>query len=143
MKKYKLWEVVKMMAENKDLEFTNGSSTIGLCNYGFLEMKETRYYKRTLDENIDIDSEWELVQKPVTFNEVLNSGRKCRVEHELMDALTEDECCTSEALIKSINKDICEGKYLLFGSLFLVLSWRFATYEVKRIIKEGKWYLED
>lgn len=139
MKKYKTWEVIKMLEFDNLLEFKCGGGVINYKN----RVIEWEDNEPLIFNDVTQTYKWELVKRAVTFEEVLNSGRKCRVEHELMDALTEDECCTSEALIKSINKDICEGKYLLFGSLFLVLSWRFVTDEVKKIIKEGKWYLED
>lgn len=100
MKRYKLWEVIKMMSENKSLNFTNGRNTIGADNMSYLKVKESEYSKLSLDENLKVDSEeWQLVQQPVTFMEVMKSNCKCMVKHELLANMKESE--TAYDVIKS------------------------------------------
>ncbi|GEM_PF-2770567 len=128
MKKYKLWEVIKMLQGDNTLEFTNGQTVIGSCDMGYLEVKET-FYVKTLDENIKLSDEWELVQQPVTFEKVLKSSGRCRVEHELLN----------EYEITSLS-DFMEFDFYMLN---LCDCASLSSDEIKKILKEGKWYLED
>lgn len=65
-----------------------------------------------------------VIQKPVTFEEVLNSDKKFRVEHYKTNVLP-------------IFKDFIEIDSFLF-----YISQYFVSEDIKQIIKEGKWYLE-
>lgn len=64
------------------------------------------------------------VEKPVDFEEVLVSDKNCRVEHEL--------------ITHPLYKKYCEFSLLLSR---IVNEWE--DDEVKDIIKNGKWYLEE
>lgn len=131
MKKYKLWEVIKMMAEDedKDLQFKNEYHVIGANNNGFLKLIETIFDNKTLDGNIKLNSEWKLVQQPVTFEKVLKSSGRCRVEHELLN----------EYEITSLS-DFMEFDFYMLN---LCDCAALSSDEIKKILKEGKWYLED
>jgi hypothetical protein len=65
-----------------------------------------------------------VIQKPVTFEEVLNSDKKFRVEHYKTNVLP-------------IFKDFIEIDSFLF-----YISQYFVSEDIKKVIKEGKWYLE-
>lgn len=129
MKKYKLWEVIKMMAEDRDLQFTDGDITLGSDDNGILIFLKAVFEEESLDDNVDLDSEWELVQKPVTFEKVLKSSGRCRVEHELLN----------EYEITSLS-DFMEFDFYMLN---LCDCASLSSDEIKKILKEGKWYLED
>ena len=69
------------------------------------------------------------IQQPVSFMEVVKSGKKCKVEHELID---------TDLTVYS-NKKISD---------FNDLNWVLFTLtdnqiDIKTIIQEGKWYIEE
>ena len=68
-------------------------------------------------------------QKPVNFMEVVNSDKKCKVEHELIDEL------------KDYDKSIDYSKFYDFDFLISYLSNDFYGDKLRLIIKEGRWYL--
>lgn len=142
MKKYKLWEVIKMMAEDRDLQFTDGDITLGSDDNGILILLKAVFEEESLDDNVDLDSEWELVKKSVTFDEALESGKKVRCEHEFI--LEEDlKVSVDEWILNRHLKDYREGKFLYMTNMLFVLSWIVGADDIKQVIKEGKWYLED
>lgn len=69
------------------------------------------------------------IQQPVSFMEVVKSGKKCKVKHELID---------TDLTVYS-NKKISD---------FNDLDWVLFTLtdnqiDIKTIIQEGKWYIEE
>ncbi|WBK39644.1 hypothetical protein CB452P1_000060 [Clostridium phage CB452P1] len=86
--------------------------------------------------------DFEFIQQPVTFEEVLNSDKKCRIEHEELNKVIEktnelNDSSTNEFLI-SFKK----GEYLNFNNLLELFIWILSDSKIRKIIKEGKWYLE-
>lgn len=139
MKTYKTWEVLKMIEENKTLEFKNKRGEI---------IKYKNYCVRILKDNknlefygFDIEDEWILIKQPVTFEEVLSLNKRCKVEHELIN--DEINICCNEKVIKDSCKFLISGRYLELNYLMLALSWIFSNEGIRKIIEEGKWYLED
>lgn len=120
MGKYKIYEALKMLEENKNLKFKNKHNEImeykQNCVRIFKDNKNIEFYGFVLED------EWELIKQPVTFEEVLNSDKRCKVEHELLDD---------------------ENEYETFDNLMYFLSNSLFEKELKEIIKNGKWYLED
>ncbi|WP_346962003.1 hypothetical protein [Clostridium sp.] len=143
MKKYKTWEVIKMMTENEDLEFKNDSHVIGASILGYLKVKKSKCETLTLDGNVKLNSVWELVKQPVTFNEALESGKNCRVEHELVKHMERHGCVCEESMIRDFFNEVTSGGYLGVNEVIIVLGWMLDSNNFKKIIKEGKWYLED
>ena len=85
---------------------------------------------------------WEITQQPVTFDEALESGKKVRCEHELItkrDTGTD----TDTGILDRHLKDYRNGEFLLMTNMLFVLSWVVSARNIKEVIKEGKWYLED
>ena len=64
---------------------------------------------------------FKLKQYPVTFEEVLNSDKRCRIEHEILNNWED---------------------YVSFGWLMITLAKDLKENELKEVIKNGKWYLE-
>jgi len=141
MKKYKLWEVIKMMAEDKSKVFR--------C----LELENELMWKddyllfengnELILNNYAMDYEWKLVKRAVTFEEVLNSNKKCRVEHELIDSGLDDEITSNDNVTLEDYQTLKEGNYMELHNLISVLPWILSNEEFKQVLKEGKWYLED
>jgi hypothetical protein len=87
------------------------------------------------------------IPQPVGFMEVVESNKKCKVEHELMNDLL-----NSDITLKEFNNDELEYKwfleysnkgYLQLNLLMDVVMGFFNAREYKTVIKEGKWYLSD
>lgn len=85
--------------------------------------------------------DFEFIQQPVTFEEVLNSDKKCRVEHKLIKRLIRTCDSTEEMIIKNVF-DLIDEKWLYLHDLLSALSWKLDNKELKDVIKNGKWYLE-
>lgn len=64
------------------------------------------------------------VETPVSFNDVLNSDKKCRIEHDLID------------------NDEYSKNYHELDNLMNVMSKWYTSEELKTVIKEGRWFLE-
>jgi hypothetical protein len=69
------------------------------------------------------------IQQPVSFMEVVKSGKKCKVEHELIDT---DLTVYSNKKISDFND--------LDWVLFTLTNNQI---DIKTIIQEGKWYIEE
>lgn len=117
-KTYKTWEVIKMLSENPKLRFRDCSyETVVIVGTGkgslgtsFLEVCESSFGDKTLDGNVDLESEWTLIQQePVDFMTAVKSGKRIRIEHEL--EITKLIC--KELLKLSMNE-----RNLLFNSFY-------------------------
>lgn len=140
----KIWEILKEENVGKEVIGSNkikyrialgGKDDVLLFEEGDIECKLfTQIEIMTLD--------FELIQQPVTFEEVLNSDKKCRVEHKELNKVIEK---TNELNDSSANEFLIgfkKGEYLNFNNLLELFIWIFSNYKIKQIIKEGKWYLE-
>ena len=70
-------------------------------------------------------------QKLVTFDEVLKSSKRCRVEHELVNKIT------------GYNEYSFFNSYTTFDNYIFNLAQELNSEELKKVITEGKWYLEE
>ncbi len=134
----KIYEVMKELHENKNKVARNIFTATDGNGYYEMRIEKNRYIINAFDENgerlnshnyshlIDTEKEWEIIEKLVTFEEVLNSNKKCRVEHLFL-----------------IENEFDIKRFDTFDSLMFDLSDITNSYELKDIIKNGKWYLED
>ncbi len=140
----KIWEILKEENVGKEVIGSNkikyrialgGKDDVLLFEEGDIQCKLfTQIEIMTLD--------FEFIQQPVTFEEVLNSDKKCRIEHEELNKVIEK---TNELNDSSANEFLIsfkKGEYLNFNNLLELFIWIFSNYKIKQIIKEGKWYLE-
>jgi hypothetical protein len=74
----------------------------------------------------------EKLLKPVSFMEVVNSDRRCKVDYYRINELIEEEDSGFEWLTQYQNLD----------NIMNTLSREFNTIAFKEIIAKGKWYLE-
>lgn len=78
------------------------------------------------------------IQQPVSFMEVVNSEKRCRVEHRFMKEIK------NKNVIETVyNSEFEKGAYLPLNYLMCILGGNNIASDLKQIIKEGKWYLED
>lgn len=137
-KTYKTWEVIKMLSENPKLRFRDCSyETVVIVGTGkgslgtsFLEVCESSFGDKTLDGNVDLESEWTLIQQePVDFMTAVKSGKRIRIEHELL------------------RKDYFDfdfiTEYKELSTILEELGKKFLSTYIERIITEGKFYIEE
>ena len=120
----KIWELLKEENLGKRVKCSTGK---------IFDIDKNCNYKIGIFANgisIDLDSteimtlDFEFIQQPVSFEDVLNSDKKCRVEHELTAGHS-----TFEA-------------FMDLDVLLLYIGDYFETEDCKQIFKEAKWYLE-
>lgn len=102
-------EVIRDIKEGEVWESKNRTIRV---KYGNITIEnKTGFETKTnvFDENV----KYELKQQPVTFEEVLNSDKRCRVEHELIEESNSDE----------------------FVSIINLLTCGFTDESIKEIIK--------
>lgn len=117
-------EVIRDIKEGEVWE--NKTQRIGkiyINENGFLQLEGENGFSCNYSTCADLEAVYELKQQPVTFEEVLNSDKKCMVEHEKLTHETFKE-------------------YVDFDVLMNRLSRTFFEVQLKEIIKNGKWYLE-
>jgi len=78
MKKYKTWEVIKMLAENPELRFKCDRYIIGSNSYGsIVHVKNGACLDAgvfvVLDASITSQTGWELIQQPIPFLEAVKA----------------------------------------------------------------------
>lgn len=120
----KIWEILKEENIGKEVKCSTGKEYCidKNCNY------KIGIFKNGI--SIDLDSteimtlDFEFIQQPVTFEEVLNSDKKCRVEHKLTAEYSNFK------------------EFMFLDILLSFISQYFGDEECKKIFKEAKWYLE-
>lgn len=79
MKTYKTWEAIKMLTENPTLKFINKcDNIIGVNRVGFIVLFRNDNSVNTDLFRKNVDTDWALVQEPVTFMEAINSGKRIK-----------------------------------------------------------------
>lgn len=139
----KIWEILKEENVGKSVVGSNEAIykiKLGQCNDILLFKKESCICEEFSQIEI-MTLDFEFIQQPVTFKEVLNSDKKCRVEHELIKRLFRVCESTEEVITKNVF-GLIDGKWLYLHDLLIALSWKLDNKELKNVIKEGKWYLE-
>ena len=125
---YKIYEVLKMIEKDKSLVFTDNIYDVFYDKeYEVVRFKNKA--KETLNlKGIGFSQVFYLVEKSVTFEEVLNSNKLCKVKHDLIKKRFDTSDSTT---------------YELFDEIIAFLSNNLNDKELKEVIKNGKWYLED
>lgn len=122
----KIWEILKEENVGKSVVGSNKAIykiKLGQCNDILLFKKESCICEEFSQIEI-MTLNFEFIQQPVTFEEILNSDKKCRVEHN-----------------KTNSFSILEN-FMELDSFLCYISQYFASEDIRQIIKEGKWYLE-
>lgn len=83
------------------------------------------------------------VQLSVSFNDVINSSKRCRVEHKNVNIILENKNITFDKdMIAENFRAMQKDEYIDFDKVMLVLSRYLGSRLLKQVITEGKWYLE-
>jgi hypothetical protein len=70
----KTWEMIKALTENPKLSFINSRNTrISIDNDGYVLIFGI---KDRINENLDINAEWELIQEPVDFTTAIKAFKE-------------------------------------------------------------------
>jgi hypothetical protein len=83
-----------------------------------------------------IDATFIPIQQPVNFMEVVNSDKKCRVEHEAITDFLKDKKPNEYWYLQD---DRCHH----LTEILHVLCYVFCPSLFNRVIKEAKWYIEE
>ena len=133
MKKYKGWEIAKLISEEK----LEGKEIQKITNYRGDDVTETGInYKIENNELIHIEfnkgatsysltnakSEYIIIQEPVTFMEAITSGKRIKCVH---------------------NRFTRSNEYLSIFVMFKNMSKSPMDDFIPTLVKEGKWYIEE
>lgn len=151
-KRYTLVEMIEKFKENNKLKFKDldGNVVISLRYFDTALMFE---FEKPTDNvsyvTMPIDNCYELIEEPVTFKEVLNSDKRCRIEHELikkgfkeLEELDNDTLSLPPWVDTALNH-IKEDEYTCFMWIITGLPWILNGSDLREVIKNGKWYLEE
>jgi hypothetical protein len=130
-----------ILSIKKDQEYECENFIIKCLDNGTIEIKD----RNTSDVfGFLKDDEFIKVEKPVSFDDVLNSDKKCRVEHELIKEIFEDTYgYTGDYYITQSLNHFKNGEYLKLEDILLIIGRFTCNEEVKDIINNGKWFLEE
>ena len=133
MKKYKGWEIAKLISEGK----LEGRTIQKVTNSHGIACKELNMFFNVSSEMVfhkggneggssfltNGKVEYILPQEPVTFMDCVNSDRLIRVEHEISDRLM--------------------GKGVYWIDVVMHRISTLSSTDMRKVILEGKWYLEE
>lgn len=122
----KIWEILKQENVSKSVVGSNEviyEITLGQRGDILLFKKESCICEEFSQIEI-MNLDFEFIQQPVTFEDVLNSDKECRIEHKLTAEYSN-----------------LEG-FMYLDILLSFISHYFEDEECKKIFKEAKWYLE-
>ena len=94
-----------------------------------------------------VDAKFIPVQKPVSFMEAVKTGRRIKVEHNLIDDILlnkkdiyfrSDSSHNRKAIERFRNKE-----FMPVNLLFSALGYLFDESEIAEIVNNGKWYIEE
>lgn len=113
-------QVISNIKEGQEFKCDDGLFTIRCLNNGAIEIhsKDGRAFGFVKEDTFS------KIEKPVSFTEVLNSDKRCRVEHELL-------------------KGDYYKEYKNFTFLLRSLIETYVPEHVKSILKNGRWFLEE
>lgn len=83
------------------------------------------------------------VQESVSFKDVINSSKKCRVEHKnVSEILNNKDITFDKHMIAESFRAMKKDEFIAFDDVMLVLSRYLGATLLKQVIAEGRWYLE-
>lgn len=71
--------------------------------------------------------EWEEVKEPVDFTEAVKSGKRIKVEHSCLDGIL----------------DYLTTRYNELGDVLDQISTYLSDGDIRKVLLNGKWYIED
>ena len=90
---------------------------------------------------------FEVIQKPLSFMEAVKSGRRIKVEHNLIDDIILNKEDGYFRSYSSHNREAVERfrnkEFMSVDLLLLALGYLFNELEIAKIITDGKWHIEE
>lgn len=112
------WEMIKELTEKPEKEFKRVSDGLVMRNL------HNSFYWDSGHKFFSPFDKWEEVKEPISFMEVVKSGKGFTVRHELIQRKSDFE-----------NLDLCD--------FILELADIFYPEQIQEILLEGKFYIED
>jgi hypothetical protein len=131
MKKYKTWEVIKMLTENPTLRFKTYEDTLFASTGGYIYFERKGYGKDCgagrLEGNVYLTEEWELIQQPIPIQEAarLFDEERRTVRCEYPDCNNKTKVCKDTFKPNNIGGMRSEDEITFY------------------MINHGTWYVED
>ena len=85
-----------------------------------------------------IDATFIPIQQPVSFMEVVNQKKRCKVEHRYIDSIRAATNLSSYYIT-----DFRNGKYIPLNYLMTFLGYHLTEEAFRDVINDGEWYLEE
>lgn len=125
MKEYSLQEVISII-ENGE-EYRSDSPLWEIKSIKKVNGNINFIYNGTKNDSVGVNANQRFikVEQPVSFMDVVNSNKKCRVEHDFL------------------KDSVWYNDYKEFEDMLYDLGKCYASVDIKKVILEGKWYLED
>ena len=120
MREYSFEEVIANIKEGETYKCTSDIYIIQTIHRNEIGLKINNYEPLERCGTNDIQR-FVKIKTPVSFNDILHSDKRCRVEHELLSI--ED--------------------YFYLRDILSYLSEHFNSELIRKIILEGKWYIEE
>ncbi len=137
MRTLKTWEMIRELSKNPKKKFkrkTDGLEIRNMCGRFNWEPGYTF---------LGVNDEWEEVQKPVNFMEVIRNDKgNVLVVHNYIDGIKNIEDVDDSLMAHTLRR-LQNGKYTDFANIMYTLGFIFGTYQLKEIIKNGQWYIQD
>ena len=115
----KTWQMIKELTENPGKKFKRVGDQLEVS----VDIDDSLLWKSGCSP-FNINHVWEEVKEPISFMEVVKSGKGFTVRHELIQRKSDFE-----------NLDLCD--------FTLELADIFYPEQIQEILLEGKFYIED
>ncbi|EQB4340928.1 hypothetical protein ACYJ2U_001647 [Clostridium botulinum] len=120
---YLTWRMIMEITENPYLEFKNQSGWTVKNKNGYIKFYE--FGEETSNVDLKTNESWEIIEKPVDFKVVLNTDKKVKVKHYLVE---NDPFFTKYHTLKKI--------------LHNGFSRDYSDGFMRKVIAEGEWYID-
>ena len=131
MKEYSFEEVIANIKEGETYKCTSDIYIIQTIHRNEIGLKINNYEPLERCGTNDVQR-FVKIETPVSFNDVLHSDKKCRVEHELIDRLINNE-----------ENDFDFTEYNEIDDLLFEITNQYIADETRDVLINGRWYIEE
>jgi hypothetical protein len=130
MKEYSFEEVIVNIKEGETFVCTDDTYKVKIITRDIIGLKFNNDEPMSYC-GINYLQRFVKVETPVSFMEVINYDSKCRVEHELIDKIMNDE-----------ENNFNFNEYMEIDEVLFQMTNKYGASETREILSNGKWYLE-